>query len=357
MVLKRYIVLTILTLAASLARAQMVFEPAEYDFGAIDEEGGRVSCTFTGVNRSDKPLVLLDVVTSCGCTVPEFSRQPVMPGGKTSIRVTFDPMNRPGTFSKEIGVYTTDRRKAATLTIRGSVTPRVRSLEELYPIEAGGGLRLSSVVGTFTYIYKGRRASIAIGCANTSDRTLLLELRSTRESGFLQVTAPQRIAPGQRGSFDLSYLVPAESPRYGTLEDALEVYIDGRSTGTLLTTHGIAVDDPAVTRRKTVPKAQLSENILKFGAVKRRGGPVRRTFTLSNEGPGELIVRAVETAPGIDATLRAGQRLAPGAEVRGEISFDPAHFDYGIMTDRVILVTNDPERPMRRLRVTAVIEQ
>ncbi|MFR6415865.1 MAG: DUF1573 domain-containing protein [Alistipes shahii] len=54
-------------------------EPDTWDFGTIRESDGRVSHTFTGVNRGDKPLVILDVVTSCGCTVPEFSRQPDHP--------------------------------------------------------------------------------------------------------------------------------------------------------------------------------------------------------------------------------------------------------------------------------------
>lgn len=349
------LILLLLGLAAVPAQAQLRFEPAVWDFGTIREADGRVSHTFTGVNRGDKPLVILDVVTSCGCTVPQFTRKPVLPGGKTAITVTFDPANRPGSFTKELGVYSSDREKIATLTIRGNVAPRERSVEELYPTDAGGGLRLNTMLSAFTYIYQGRRVQGSVGYANTSERPLTLELRPQTVSGALETDYPRRIAPGERGEIDLAYFIPADRPRYGTLSDTFEVAVDGRSNGTLLMAHGIAVDNPAGSGKKR-PAAQLSENILKFGAVKRRGPVVRQRFTLSNTGSGELIVRAVESDGRIATSLRAGKRIAPGGSETFEATFDPAQQDYGVMTDRLMIVTNDPARPMRRLRVTAIVE-
>lgn len=358
MALKRLISLIFLLLCMTCvtAQAQLVFEPDEWDFGTVREADGRVSHTFTGVNRGDKPLVILDVVTTCGCTVPEFSRKPIVAGGKTQITVTFDPANRPGMFVKELGVYSSERRKIATLTVRGSVTPRERSVEELYPAVAGGGLRLSSTLCAFSYVYQGRHTHGSVDYANTSGRTLSLELRPVRTSGMLETACAQRIAPGERGEIGFTYHIPADNPRYGTLNDTFEVVVDGKSTGTLLMAHGIAVDNPATAGKKR-PEAQLSENILKFGAVKRKGPVVRQRFTLSNTGAGELIVRAVEHDGRIASTLAPGQRIAPGGALQIEVTLDPAKQDYGVMTDRLILITNDPERPMRRLRVTAVIEQ
>ena len=131
MIPNRVIFLILLTLCALTASAQehLSFRPDTWDFGTIREEQGRVSHTFTGENRSERPVVILDVVTSCGCTVPQFSRKPVLPGEKTQITVTFDPANRPGTFSKELGIYSSERRRIATLTVRGNVTPRPRSMD------------------------------------------------------------------------------------------------------------------------------------------------------------------------------------------------------------------------------------
>ena len=111
-----------------------------------------MSHTFTGENRGNTPVVILDVVTTCGCTVPQFTKRPIRPGEKTTVKVTFDPANRPGAFTKELGVYSSERKKVATLTIRGNVTPRMKSTEELYPVDAGGGLRLSTTLNAFSYI-------------------------------------------------------------------------------------------------------------------------------------------------------------------------------------------------------------
>ena len=82
MILKRVIFLILLALCAltGLAQERLTFQPDAWDFGTIRETDGRVSHTFTGVNRSDSPLVIRDVVTTRGCTVPDFPKKPILPG-------------------------------------------------------------------------------------------------------------------------------------------------------------------------------------------------------------------------------------------------------------------------------------
>ena len=359
MTARRHILLTLLALCAfaTAAQAQLVFTPDTWDFGTIRETDGRVSHTFTGENRGNTPVVILDVVTTCGCTVPQFTKRPIRPGEKTTVKVTFDPANRPGAFTKELGVYSSERKKVATLTIRGNVTPRMKSTEELYPVDAGGGLRLSTTLNAFSYIRPGQQVQSAIGYANTSGKTIRLELRPLESSGLLTVTAPREIAPGEQGSINVAYLIPETDPRYGTLRDALEVRVDGRTNGTAIVTHGIGIDRAeAGTGGQNAPKAQIIENIIKFGPVKHGAPRQERTFTLSNTGSAELVVRAVETNGRI-ATLVPGQRIPAGSSFTARVSVDPGEQDFGVLTDFVMIVTNDPLRPMRRLRVTAIIEE
>ena len=346
MTIRRHISLIILALCAlaAPAHAQLIFTPDSWDFGTISETDGRVSHTFTGENRSDKPVVILDVVTTCGCTVPEFT-----------VKVTFDPANRPGAFTKELGVYSSERRKIATLTVRGSVTPRTKTTEELYPVDAGGGLRLASTLCTFSYIREGQQVQSAIGCINTSNRPVRLELHPKESSGLLAADYPRELAPGQTAEINLMYLNPEGAPRYGSLRDALEVRADGRGNGTLIVAHGIGIDkSPADTRR--TPKVQITENIIKFGPVKHNAPRQQRTFTLTNTGDGELIVRAVETGGKVATTLMPGQRIPAGSSFTTKATLDPDRQEYGVVTDFVTIITNDPTRPMRRLRATAIVE-
>ena len=141
------------------------------------------------------------------------------------------------------------------------------------------------------------------------------------------------------------------------MRDGLEVLIDGRSNGTTLVTHGIGVDPQPADATQNAPKADFSENILKFGPVKHAGPVRKKHFTLSNAGGAELIVRAVEGEGHVATTLAPGQKIAPGDSLRCEILLDPRTQDYGIVTEHLVVVTNDPVRPMRRIRVTAIIEE
>ena len=90
----------------------------------------------------------------------------------------------------------------------------------------------------------------------------------------------------------------------------------------------------------------------------KHNAPERRMrFTLSNTGRGELVVRSVESGGHVAATLRPGTTVPPGQSAETEVVLDPASQQYGVMSDFLIIVTNDPVRPMRRIRVTAIIEE
>ncbi|MFQ7503196.1 MAG: DUF1573 domain-containing protein [Alistipes finegoldii] len=240
---------------ATAAQAQLVFTPDTWDFGTIRETDGRVSHTFTGENRSDKPVVILDVVTTCGCTVPQFTKRPIRPGEKTTVKVTFDPANRPGAFTKELGVYSSERKKVATLTIRGNVTPRMKSTEELYPVDAGGGLRLSTTLNAFSYIREGQQVQSAIGCINTSNRPVRLELHPKESSGLLAADYPRELAPARPPKSTSCTSTRRAHP--ATVRCATRWrWADGRGNGTLIVAHGIGIDKPG--RRPT--DAETADN-------------------------------------------------------------------------------------------------
>ena len=197
-----------------------------------------------------------------------------------------------------------------------------------------------------------------VSIVNTAPKSVTLELVPEERSGLLSVEAPQRLAPGEEGVITLAYTIPSAQPRYGTLRDALEVRVDGRTNGTAIVTHGIGIDRAeAGTGGQNAPKAQIIENIIKFGPVKHGAPRQERTFTLSNTGSAELVVRAVETNGRIATTLVPGQRIPAGSSFTARVSVDPGEQDFGVLTDFVMIVTNDPLRPMRRLRVTAIIEE
>lgn len=111
------------SLAAAEEYAQATFPVKEHDFGYIKESGGLVSCEFEFVNTGSKPLIIVEAVASCGCTRPDYPKRPIEPGKKGKIKVTYNPLGRPGGFKKDVKVRTNGKEKLTVLYIIGSTIP------------------------------------------------------------------------------------------------------------------------------------------------------------------------------------------------------------------------------------------
>lgn len=109
----------------ALADSQITFSAEKkHDFGNIKEDGGPVTTEFAFVNTGDTPLVIISATASCGCTHPKYPTDPIKPGGKGVIKVTYLPKGRPGEFNKSIKVRTNAKNaKKVTLRISGVVIP------------------------------------------------------------------------------------------------------------------------------------------------------------------------------------------------------------------------------------------
>jgi len=106
-------------LAFSAPKAAIEWEFTEYDFGKI-EKSKPVTIDFVFKNPGMIPLIIQDVKTSCGCTVPEYPKQPIAPGSSGKITVTYDAKDS-GYFSKTITVITNTEQNTNLLYIKGEV--------------------------------------------------------------------------------------------------------------------------------------------------------------------------------------------------------------------------------------------
>jgi hypothetical protein len=100
------------------------FTSTTHDFGKVAEEVGTVSCEFTFTNVGKKPIILQDIRTSCGCTTPSYTKDPILPGKKGTIKVSYSTTNRVGGFDKKITVFTNEPDTVYSLIIKGEVLPR-----------------------------------------------------------------------------------------------------------------------------------------------------------------------------------------------------------------------------------------
>jgi hypothetical protein len=103
--------------AASGASAK--FETIEIDYGTIDQGADGVR-KFMFTNTGTDPLVIKNARGSCGCTVPTWPKEPVMPGETASIDVKYDT-NRVGKFTKTVTLTTNETIGTRMLTIKGNI--------------------------------------------------------------------------------------------------------------------------------------------------------------------------------------------------------------------------------------------
>ena len=105
------------------AGAVIQFESMVHDFGTM-REGDIKECVFKFTNKGDAPLIIQNVEEPCGCTVPFWSKEPVMPGQTGEIKVVFHSKERPGVFRKTLAVKTNavlKNHEDILLMIKGNV--------------------------------------------------------------------------------------------------------------------------------------------------------------------------------------------------------------------------------------------
>lgn len=101
--------------------AKIVVPEDTYDFGTIKEGDGNVSHVFIVKNTGSAPLVITRVVSSCGCTTPEFTKEPIAPGKTGEIKVIYNPSGRVYPFNKTVSIYSNGKQGPLVLTIKGEV--------------------------------------------------------------------------------------------------------------------------------------------------------------------------------------------------------------------------------------------
>ena len=97
----------------------IVFDKTVHDYGTIIQ-GGNGNCEFDFTNKGKTPLMLNNVRSSCGCTVPEWPRKPIEPGKTGIIKVKYNT-SKFGGFTKSITVTSNAKNSIVILKIKGNV--------------------------------------------------------------------------------------------------------------------------------------------------------------------------------------------------------------------------------------------
>ena len=120
--------LVFLFVSFSVNAQEFKFEKEIIDYGKIakGDNGERI---FVFTNIGDKPLIIKNIQSSCGCTVPKKPEKPIMPGEKGEIKVSYDT-KRLGGFSKSITIFSNAKSPRKVIKIKGYVNKGVSLLKQ-----------------------------------------------------------------------------------------------------------------------------------------------------------------------------------------------------------------------------------
>ncbi len=114
--------LTVCTMSAKKF-PEIKFEKTTIDLGTFSMYDNKQTCVFKFTNVGDDKLIINTVHTSCGCTVADYSKDPISPGGTGEIKVTYNGAGKlPGHFKKSIQVFSNCKKDMTRVFITGDMT-------------------------------------------------------------------------------------------------------------------------------------------------------------------------------------------------------------------------------------------
>lgn len=349
---------------AFLAEAQeklgngIVFDKMVHNFGDVLLDSGPVSCTFTLENKGEKAVVIYNVSTTCGCTDVEWTREPIRPGGKGKIDVTYSNDEGPYPFDKSITVYMSDEKKPAILKLRGVSNEKERPLGEQYPVHYGAlGMKESMI--KCGNLEQGGSKSEAFLVANLSSAPMNLTFKDVSDNLSLKVSS-NPIPAG--GTAEVVVTVKADRSMWGKNTYWATPLINGKSYTNAEGSSKFGVwaftkeNFSTLTdeQKKNGPLPRFESSTYSFGKVKV-GTEIHAVYEFKNEGKSDFCVYKVDA----DACCYSHSTIpvaAPGETVSFRVHVDTKDMKKGESLTIVTLTTNSPTRPIVNLFVAGFLE-
>ncbi len=354
-----FIFALLLASATVFANVGIEFTELDFNFGKIDEKGGDVTHVFTFKNKGKEPITLSSVRASCGCTTPNWTKKPIAVGEEGEISVTYNPLGRPGIFSKSITIIAKNSKKEETvvLKISGEV------IKDKFPIKIGA-LNLDKSTISFKDIKKGAKTSkILVDSAavyNNSPETIAVKFGNLPKYLTIEIepTKPglqQRsntLLPSQTGTLKVYYNI-AKATNWGPFMDYIDVFINGSKVNEkqLMVFANLIEDFSAMTmqERMAAPIAEVVPNRLDLGKISK-GEKKTCVFKLKNAGNSPLYIRYIDTfSPEFLTASYSSLAIPTGKSVDINIELNTSNLPEITFQKRIELVTNDPSVPKQYL--------
>lgn len=335
--------------------ASISFDKVQHDFGKIEETDGPATCTFEFTNTGSIPLIINRVIASCGCTSPDWTKEPVVPGGKGFVKATYNPRNRPGKFNKSINVFSNAEQPNIVLRIMGDVNPRPRTIEDDYPYMIGG-MRFKSNHLAFVKVKENQQKTILMEMVNVSNQPLSVTF--DRVPGHLTLkTIPEQVQPNQKGVIEATYDAGKKND-WGFVIDRVSVLLNQEALKNNLLTISATIEEDftglSEEELKKAPSIQFDAKTFDFGKIAQRTSATHE-FQFINAGKSDLVLRKITSSCGCTAVTPKEKVIQPGQSSSIKATFN-AGTRQGKQNKTITIITNDPKNSTVVLRVTGEVE-
>ena len=330
------------------------FDKTVHDFGDISIDDGPQTCVFTVKNVGKEPIAIYEVVTSCGCTDAQWTREPIQPGKTGTITGTYKNEDGPVPFDKTLTVYIAGVGKPVILRMRGLVHEKKKPLSELFGAVKLGPMGLKSLNFKVSNVLQGESSSDEVKIANLGKQPMKVAFTSVSPNLTVEVV-PATVPAGETAA--LRFSVKADPALWGKHVYSATPVINGAKaskpiTVTALTRGNFASWTPE--QRKNAAQCIFDESTVSFGTA-NAGAKVKGTFTFTNKGKSPLKFYSIDAdADGLTATL-PGEIPAQG---KGSIpvTLDTSALPKGETVVMLTLTTNCPARPLINLFLVGLVK-
>ena len=224
------------------ARAQgvMQFETDNHDFGKVPE-GTMATYEFKFKNTGNQPVVIANVQASCGCTTPDWTKTPVLPGKSGIVKAMYSSAGRPGVFNKTVTVTSNAAEASKVLSIKGAVLTK----DEIKPTLTAAQLAhsphlvLDRSTHDFGKMEAGQQPTARFTVRNTGKSELTFGAINAGCYCVGYKMAPAPLAPGQSEVIELLY----SQRQLGQVSDAVTITSNDVSGDAKLTLKATIVRD------------------------------------------------------------------------------------------------------------------
>lgn len=345
--------------AAAIAQQakQLHFRAQTHDFGTVDELNGPVTHEFVFLNTSSRPVKILKVQASCGCTTPGWSREAIPPGKEGFIQASYDPKGRPGFFSKTLTVTTDLEADPVILQIKGQVTNDAEPAVSDYPVSKGS-LRMKVSSFNMGRVYRrDEYVSREFPVVNGGLEPLVFTGRFVHPSYIKIDVQPRSLSPKQKGVVRVSYNGALKN-QFGFQSDNVEIETNDPSDPVKSFSVYATLEDffPELSAAElaNAPQLTLDSYSMDFGNIQSNGATEREVL-FTNTGKQELLLKSIQPNCSCIKASAEKTRLKPGESSILKISFNPLDRS-GTQNKAISFYTNDPKNPVQRLTFTAYVE-